>query len=43
MSKELTNMFEMATFEVDEPKSWYIDSRASKHVNGNNGSLKKLK
>jgi hypothetical protein len=43
MSKELADMFEVAAFEVDEPKSRYIDSRASKHANGNKGSLKKLK
>jgi hypothetical protein len=43
MSKELANMFEVVAFEVDEPNSWYIDSRTSKHVIGNIGSLKKLK
>jgi hypothetical protein len=36
-------MFEMAAFDVDEPKSWYINSRALKHVTKNKGSLKKFK
>jgi hypothetical protein len=43
MLKESTYMFEMVAVEVDEPKSWYFDSRTSKHVIGNKGSLKKLK
>jgi len=43
MLKELVDMFEVVAFEVDELKSWYIDSRTSKHVAGNKGSLKKLK
>jgi hypothetical protein len=43
MSEESRYMFEVATIEVDEPKSWYFDSWASKHVIGNKSSLKKLK